>query len=341
MYTDKGIQLLSRWLKIITDKTVPWGLDSPPRPFSFVNITLKSSSGGSSRNNSPDRPENEYDWTTKGGKSGIHARWEQELNPHDPANDNEREQHLISAIDKHSDFLSMGIGSANNHNQEINRFQTQLNTIRARRVNNVPLQATQPSSSVQPGTQPSSSVQPGIQPSSSVQSGTQPSSSVQPGTQPSSSVQQATQGGDTRRGLSIDDLLNPSPSRQNNQSSSLMPFIGINGFPLSTVILTRITPLFNAITPLFLYALGFLGIFYINDVYIFLTSVLGQDIRYVLSSLGLVIYYIFRLLLMIRKAKNSAEKYDRFFTFIANHYKSGLLYLFIFLISLSLILFCA
>jgi hypothetical protein len=254
---------------------------------------------------------------------------EQELNPHDPANDNE--QHLISAIDRHSDLLSTGIGDASHHNQEINRFQTQLNIIRARRVNNVPLQATQPSSSVQPGTQPSSSVQPGIQ----------PSSSVQPGTQPSSSVQQATQGGDTRRGLSINDLLNTSPSRQNNQSSSLMPFIGINGFPLSTVILTRITPLFNAITPLFLYALGFLGIFYINDVYIFLTSVLGQYIRYVLSSLGLVIYYIFRLLLMIRKANNSAGKYDRFFTFIANHYKSGLLYLFIFFISVSLFCFCA
>lgn len=324
MYTDKGIQLLSRWLKIITDKTVPWGLDSPPRPFSFVNITLKSSSGGSSGNNRPDRPdrpENEYDWKTKAGKSGVHARWEQQLNPQDPANDNEREQLIISAIDRHSDYLSTGRGNADYHNQEINRFHNQLSIIRARRVNNVPLQATQPSSSVQPGIQPSSS--------------------VQPGTQPSSSVQQATQGGDTRRGLSINDLLNTSPSKQNNQSSSLMPFIGINGFPLSTVILTRITPLFNAITPLFLYALGFLGIFYINDVYIFLTSVLGQDIRYVLSSLGLVIYYIFRLLLMIRKANNSAGKYDRFFTFIANHYKSGLLYLFIFFISVSLFCFCA
>jgi len=40
---------------------------------------------------------------------------------------------------------------------------------------------------------------------------------------------------------------------------------------------------------------------------------------------------------MIRRAKNYADRYDKLFEFIANHYTSGLLYLFILLVSVLLV----
>jgi hypothetical protein len=100
-------------------------------------------------------------------------------------------------------------------------------------------------------------------------------------------------------------------------------------------------PLFRVIMYLVLSALSIISMPFIIEIYTMLTSILGQSIGSAVKVLYLVILFLINLLLIIRRAKNSAVLWDRLFNFAANHYSSGILYFFILLLSVLLAYFCA
>ena len=67
---------------------------------------------------------------------------------------------------------------------------------------------------------------------------------------------------------------------------------------------------------------------------------LGEYIMYTVKLMFWVIFFLIKLLLMIRKATKSAGLYVRFFNFAANHYSSGLLCFVILLLSVGLVYCC-
>ena len=91
----------------------------------------------------------------------------------------------------------------------------------------------------------------------------------------------------------------------------------------------NLRPFFSVIMPLVLSALVIISIPFIIEIYTMLTSILGEFIGSAVEVLFLVILFLSKLLLMIRRAKKSAVLYDKFFNFTADHYSSGILYFFI------------
>lgn len=69
-------------------------------------------------------------------------------------------------------------------------------------------------------------------------------------------------------------------------------------------IITNLEPFFSVIITLVLSVLIITNIPFISDIYDWLTSILGEDLRSVVNGLFLVILFLFKLLLMIRKAEN-------------------------------------
>lgn len=320
MYTDKGIQIFSYYLRILKYKTAPfleWTLHNAPTPHNFTNYCLMSTSWG---------PENPRDYLTPAGKRGLHRRWRNEV----PADDYpQRLVHVEQDIFRYNDKLTTEPWTRNHTNTILANLEHEKRNIIAAR--DAAILAEQQRAQI-----------------SQINSN---NSSVSQQNQSSLIERETTQrlpADVTFKKISINDLLNKTDTKQqggtrgpNNESSSLIPFIAINGFPSIRLMLTKIIPWFKVIIALFLPALFFMDIPYITDIWDFLNSVLGDYFTQILAALFSVLIYIFRLLFIIRKANKSVDSYDRFFTFIANHYKSGLLYLFIFLISLSLTLFCA
>jgi hypothetical protein len=82
----------------------------------------------------------------------------------------------------------------------------------------------------------------------------------------------------------------------------------------------NLRPFFSAIMPLVLSALVIISIHFNIEIYTMLINIVSKHIMLTISMLFSVLYFLIRLLLMIRRAKNSAVLYDRFFNFAANHY---------------------
>ena len=318
MYTDKGIQIFSYYLRILKYITAPfleWTLHNPPTPHNFTNYCLMSSSRG---------PENPGDYLTSAGQKGLHRRWRNEV----PANDyQQRLMHVEQDIDFYKDKWVSESWNRNHIDTIISNLEHEkLNIIAAR---NAAILAEQQRAQI-----------------SQINSN---NSSVSQQNQSSLIERETTQrlpADVTPKKISINDLLNKTDTKQqggtrgpNNESSSLIPFIAINGFPSIRVMLTKLIPWFKTIIGLFLPALFFMDIHYITDIMNFLSSVLGGNV--IVNALILCLIFFFKLIFMIRRAIKSAEMYDRLFTFVANHYKSGLLYFIIFLISVLLLCFSA
>ena len=102
----------------------------------------------------------------------------------------------------------------------------------------------------------------------------------------------------------------------------------------------HLRPFFSIIMSLVSSALAILSTPFIIEICTMLTSILGEYIGSTVTMLYLVILFLINLLLMIRRANNSAVLYDRFFNFAANHYSSGILYFFILLLSVGLAYYC-
>lgn len=278
-------------------------------------------------------PDNQWDYLTNAGKKGVHTKWRNEV----AANDHEqRLMHVDQQLDYYKDKLSVETGTSRHTLTIIANLENEKQNIIAARNAAILAERNAAILAEQQRTQISQ-----INSSSGVNQQNQSSLIERETTQrPPVDV--------TPKKISINDLLNKPDTKEqggtrgpNNESSSLIPFIAIRGFPSIRVMLTNILPVFKVIIPLFLPALLFMDIPYITDIWDFLSRVFGDYFTWILFALFSGLIYLLKLLLIIRKANNSAGSYDRFFTFIANHYKSGLLYLLIFLISLSLMLFCA
>ena len=110
--------------------------------------------------------------------------------------------------------------------------------------------------------------------------------------------------------------------------------------PLVVSMINHLRPLLSLIIPLVLSALTLISLSFISDIHILLTSMLGEIFGSVLWGLWIVIVFLLRLVLMIRKAKKSVVLYEKFFNFAANHYSSWILYFFIFLLSVGLVYCC-
>lgn len=134
--------------------------------------------------------------------------------------------------------------------------------------------------------------------------------------------------------ISIESLLNPQCVGVFITTSRLT----VSSFVRSMIMNLR--PFFSAIMPLVLSALVIISTPFIIEIYTMLINIVSEHIMLTISMLFSVLYFLIRLLLMIRRAKNSAVLYDRFFNFAANHYSSGILYFFILLLSVGLVYCC-
>lgn len=92
--------------------------------------------------------------------------------------------------------------------------------------------------------------------------------------------------------------------------------------------------------PLILSVLVIISTPLIVGIYNMLINIVTEHIMWTISILFSVIYFLIKLLLMIRRAKYSTVLYDKFFNFAANHYLSGILYFFILLLSIVLVYSC-
>jgi len=153
---------------------------------------------------------------------------------------------------------------------------------------------------------------------------------AQPGTQ-----QTQAQAQPQTRSIPIQSLLNES-------ASVFIATIRLNLSSFVRGMIMYLRPFFSAIIPFVLAALLPLVLDYlplIKEVYTKLVNILGEHLI-IISMLFSVLYFLFKLLLVIRRANNSIGRYDRFFNFAANHYSSGILYFFILLLSVGLVYLC-
>lgn len=99
-------------------------------------------------------------------------------------------------------------------------------------------------------------------------------------------------------------------------------------------------PFFGAIISLALLVYGLDNISLIIESYKYLASLLGEQLIFTISMLFWMLYFLFRLLLVIRKANKSSDLHDKLFDFKTNNYLSGLLYFYILLMSVGLVYLC-
>ena len=217
----------------------------------------------------------------------------------------ERFHHVQADLDFYEDRV---ITEPNdNYRRTVIALRNELEGLRARLPIQQPLQQVQPV--VQ---QPLQQVQPVVQPV------------VEPVVQP------------VRRHPSGWTPINWNPDKQN-----LLAFITTGRLTVSSfvrIVIPTLIPFLRVMISLILPA--FISIFSISYTCILLYSLLGENIGLVVKTLFLVIVFLIRLLLMIRKAKKSAGLYDRLFSFAANHYSSWLVYFVILLLSVALVYCC-
>jgi hypothetical protein len=108
-------------------------------------------------------------------------------------------------------------------------------------------------------------------------------------------------------------------------------------YELVRSLIIHLRPLLFVIITLVLSPLVFISIPFIIEIYTMLTTILGQNIGNVVYGLFLIILYLIKLLLMIRRTNKSSGLYDKYFNFLANHFSSGILYFFILLVSVGLV----
>ena len=146
---------------------------------------------------------------------------------------------------------------------------------------------------------------------------------IQPQSLPQTQQQGQQQGQRRSTSISIQSLLN---------TENVTVFIATSRLTVSSFVrsmIMNLRPFFSAIVPLVLSALVILSTPFIIEIYTMLMDIVSEHIMLTITMLFSVLYFLIRLLLMIRRAKNSAVLYDRFFNFAANHYSSGILYFFI------------
>jgi hypothetical protein len=132
--------------------------------------------------------------------------------------------------------------------------------------------------------------------------------------------------------------INYTPYKNNLAILITTSRLTVSSFVRSMII--NLKPFFSVIISLVLPALVIIDTSFIIEIYTMLNSIVGKYIALAGMVLYLVILFLIRLLLMIRRANKSAVLFDRFFNFAANHYSSGILYFFILLLSVGLIYCC-
>ena len=300
-------QLFSACLRILKNKCAPvleWAWSNPPKPHAFTSLALQSSSWG------------EYlelvDTSRPAERRGIYQFWRKDIHG---MSLQERIYHVKADIDYYEDRVSTEPNSS--YIRNVTALKNELEGLRLL----IPVQPPQPV--VQPPQPVEQPPQPVVQPPQPVE---QP---PQPVEQPPQPVQRHPSGW--------------TPINWNRSQQDLLVFLTTSRLtvsPFVRFIITIFIPFFGVITSLVLSVLIITNPPFISDIYAWLTSILGNDIMSGVDALFFVIFFLIKLLLMIRKANKSAVLYDRLFSFAAKHYSSGILYFFILLLSVGLVYLC-
>jgi len=335
-------QLFSACLRILKNKCAPvleWAWSNPPKPHAFTSLALQSSSWG------------EYlelvDTSRPAERRGIYQFWRKDIHG---MSLQERIYHVKADIDYYEDRVSTEPNSS--YIRNVTALKNELEGLRLL----IPVQPPQPVvQPPQPVEQPPQPVvqppQPVVQPPQPVEQPPQPvvqppqpvEQPPQPVVQPPQPVEQPPQ--------PVEQPPQPvqrhpsgwTPINWNRSQQDLLVFLTTSRLtvsPFVRFIITIFIPFFGVITSLVLSVLIITNPPFISDIYAWLTSILGNDIMSGVDALFFVIFFLIKLLLMIRKANKSAVLYDRLFSFAAKHYSSGILYFFILLLSVGLVYLC-
>jgi hypothetical protein len=106
------------------------------------------------------------------------------------------------------------------------------------------------------------------------------------------------------------------------------------------IMVTNLKPFFTAIMPLIYAALFTLSITFVIETYTMIINLLGEHSKYIIAMLFYFLSILARLFFTIRKAQKLSVLYDKLFFLAANYYKSAIIYMIIFLISLTLVYLC-
>uniref|UniRef100_UPI002411249D hypothetical protein n=1 Tax=Stagonosporopsis vannaccii TaxID=2606854 RepID=UPI002411249D len=247
------------------------------------------------------------------GFSGIYKTWR-----YPGMSTQESIVHAQALLDYHNDRLDTNLGSKYNEGQ-VRHYIRLLRSLKAQRANELAMVRTNELAMERVSHQPlTQQPQPLTQQS-------------QPLTQQSQPLTQQSQ--PLTRPITIQSLLN-------EESIILMTTIpsSVSLFIRNTLMYLRL--IFSGIIPLALLALVLQYFPLIIEVYTMLNNILAEHFMFAIGMLFSILYFLLKLLLVIRRANNSSDLYDKFFNFTANHYWSVILYFFILLLSVGLVYFC-
>jgi len=138
-----------------------------------------------------------------------------------------------------------------------------------------------------------------------------------------------------------------TPNTNNNgntQGNYLLPVVTpafrVHLYQFIKNILSYLVPLFTIIIPLLSIVLSIFYLSYFSEVYTMLVSIFNEYILLTISMLLSVVYFLIKLLCIIRRANNSTGLYDRWFKFATDHRSSIIIYNLILLLSIGLLLYC-
>jgi hypothetical protein len=260
------------------------------------------------------------DFTRAIERRGIHIGWRTHKNS---MTISEQLTHLQADLDYYNDLRNTTL----NYNQHIESKIDSLHGEMELTRRQLPIQPQLPPQTQQQGQLP-------IQPQSLPQTQQQGQLPIQPQSLPQTQQQGQQQGQRRSTSISIQSLLN---------TENVTVFIATSRLTVSSFVrsmIMNLRPFFSAIVPLVLSALVILSTPFIIEIYTMLMDIVSEHIMLAITMLFSVLYFLIRLLLMIRRAKNSAVLCDRFFNFAANNYSSGILYFFIWLLSVGLVYCC-
>jgi hypothetical protein len=244
------------------------------------------------------------DFTRAIERRGIHIGWRTHKNS---MTISEQLTHLQADLDYYNDLRNTTL----NYNQHIESKIDSLHGEMELTRRQLPIQPQLPPQTQQQGQLP-----------------------IQPQSLPQTQQQGQQQGQRRSTSISIQSLLN---------TENVTVFIATSRLTVSSFVrsmIMNLRPFFSAIVPLVLSALVILSTPFIIEIYTMLMDIVSEHIMLAITMLFSVLYFLIRLLLMIRRAKNSAVLCDRFFNFAANNYSSGILYFFIWLLSVGLVYCC-
>jgi len=281
------------------------------RPHSFCYHPLHSSPAGRTVDSATER-------------SGIHPQWRRFKNN---MTDSEQLVHLQADLDYSLDLLMTDPDAPIQWRiAEVRRDMAQIRQRRILYLQQQHAQQQQAALQQQVGQQPQ------------VASGSQPQVAQPQVGQPQVAQTQVAQQPQFASGSQPQVQKPKHPSGWTPINGNILLILG----PIRLTAFTYIKPMLVFLTPLLL------GLIYFMLFYSFLNYILcikeffigmfcNKYIGLAVYTLFLIIWFLIKLLLIIRRAINSAGLYDRLFKYAANYYLSGILYFIILLLSVGLV----